>query len=309
MPRRPRPRPSGEIVADLRSRLDALERRVAGVALRDDIGMLVAMQRDLDDLGLTLAKDAGIDARAAKDRLLQYLIACVGQKVTSAELRAVAGISEFARRVRQLRVEDGYQIASGASPDPAVGLDLRPDDYVLVDARPDADASRRWSVANAVRRTAAGTRERILAFLQQNVGQVVTTEELAYVAADAREFARRVRELRTEEGWLIATRFTGRPDLRMGQYVLESAERRAEPHDRHVPDAVQRRCFERDGNVCRACGWSHVDWTRDDPRILELHHVVEHARGGPNTEDNLVVVCNRCHDDIHASRRPAPPAR
>ena len=93
-----------------------------------------------------------------------------------------------------------------------------------------------------------GSKWRLLAFLQENVGRVVTTEELAYVSRERSEFGRRVRELRTEDGWAVATRFTGRPDLHSGEYVLESIERVAEPHDRRIPHDVQKEVYTRDEN-------------------------------------------------------------
>jgi len=36
--------------------------------------------------------------------------------------------------------------------------------------------------------------------------------------------------------------------------------------------------------------------------ITDLHHVVEISEGGPNTEDNLMVVCPTCHAKIHRLR-------
>lgn len=146
----------------------------------------------------------------------------------------------------------------------------------------------------------------MLRYLRENVGQVLTSEELAYVAR-ASEFGRRIRELRTEEGYAIATRFTGRPDLGMGEYILEALDRIAQPHDRRVPFAVQRAIYDRAANACEICGWSRERWTRDDPRILELHHLEEHAAGGHNAPENLIVLCSRCHDDVHADRRDIPP--
>jgi hypothetical protein len=140
----------------------------------------------------------------------------------------------------------------------------------------------------------------------QNVGQLVATEELAYVAK-ASEYGRRVRELRTEEGYPIATKLTGRPDLKMGEYVLESGERIAEPHDRRIPFEVQKAVYERTESTCELCGWNRGRWTREDPRILELHHISEHAEGGANVPENLLVLCSRCHDDIHAGRTELPP--
>ncbi|MCK4626980.1 MAG: HNH endonuclease [Phycisphaerae bacterium] len=144
-------------------------------------------------------------------------------------------------------------------------------------------------------------------YLIENVRQVVTTEELAYIAQDRKQYARRIRELRTEQGYAIVTRFTGRPDLRMGEYVLENIERVAEPHDRKIPFEIQKKVYKRAGSTCELCGWTRDRWTREDPRILELHHVAEHATGGPNTPENLVVLCSRCHDDVHAGRRELPP--
>ncbi len=146
----------------------------------------------------------------------------------------------------------------------------------------------------------------MLTYLLANVGQVVTNEELAYVAK-ATEFGRRVRELRTEEGYAIATAFTGRPDLKMGEYVLESSERIAEAHDRKVPFGVQKQVYESANNTCQLCGWDREKWTREDPRILELHHLTAHAVGGPNVRENLAVLCGRCHDDVHAGRTDLPP--
>jgi hypothetical protein len=140
----------------------------------------------------------------------------------------------------------------------------------------------------------------------ENLAQVVTTEELAYVAR-SREFGRRVRELRTEEGYAIATKFTGRPDLRIGEYILETERRVAESHDRQIPFETQKTVYQRDNNVCRLCGWDRNKWTRKDPRILELHHIREHVEGGQNIPKNLVVLCSRCHDEVHAGHAILPP--
>jgi hypothetical protein len=167
-------------------------------------------------------------------------------------------------------------------------------------------AARRWHIANRIRKEEeGGSQGRIIKYLLQNVGEIVTTEELAYVAK-AKEFGRRIRELRTEQGYAIATMFTGRPDLKMGEYILENAQRIAEPHDRKIPFDVQKVVYERDNNRCKNCGWNHSQWRKDDPRILELHHLEEHAVGGPNVKENLVCICSRCHDDVHAGRIRLP---
>jgi len=95
----------------------------------------------------------------------------------------------------------------------------------------------------------------------------------------------------------------------MGEYVLEALDRVAEPHDRKIPFPVQKVVYERAGNVCQLCGWNRRRRTRAraDPRILELHHLEKHEAGGRTAPENLVVLCSRCHDELHAGRRDIPP--
>ena len=104
--------------------------------------------------------------------------------------------------------------------------------------------------------------------------------------------------MRTEEGWQITTHATGRPDLPIGVYVLESS-RQSPAHDQKISDPVRRAVLVRDKYVCTQCGWSQKQWNPADPRHLELHHVQPHISGGANTADNLITLCNICHDDKH----------
>jgi hypothetical protein len=67
-------------------------------------------------------------------------------------------------------------------------------------------------------------KERILRYLRSRVGQVVDKEALSGVSG-IYEWARRVRELRDEEGWPISSN-ENRPELKPGQYVLEEDRRR-----------------------------------------------------------------------------------
>lgn len=174
---------------------------------------------------------------------------------------------------------------------------LGPDDYVLLDAEQDKEAALRWNVANDIRKSRASMKDRILEYLRKNVGQAVTGEELRYVAKGS-EWARRVRELRTEAGWPISTKYSGRPDLGTGEYILEQ-DRQTPKHDRVIPDPLRGEVLRRDGYKCRKCGWNQKLWDRSDPRHLELHHVRRHADGGETTAENLITYCNVCHDDVH----------
>jgi len=292
------------LISEVEEKLVHYRATYRGLSWRDKVLLLVDISGGVKGLGINT--NPGAANVGARERIRLYLCENVGIVITAAELEVVSGISEYGRRVRELRVQDGYKILTGYSNDPEAGITLRPTEYLMFDTEPDESAARRWHMANRIRReTKGGSKGRLLKYLLENVGQILTTEELAYVAK-AREFGRRIRELRTEEGYAISTRFTGRPDLRMGEYVLESSERIAEPHDRNIPFEVQRTVYERANSTCELCGWSRERWTRDDPRILELHHITEHADGGPNVPENLVVLCSRCHDDIHAGRRELP---
>lgn len=52
--------------------------------------------------------------------------------------------------------------------------------------------------------------------------------------------------------------------------------------------------YERDGGQCVLCG-------RGDS--LQCHHHVYRSQGGSGTEDNLVMLCVRCHDLAHSSKK------
>jgi len=306
----PRPPTSSEAI---RSKLETLIRNfdaeLRSGDLRPKVLALIPVFHGLRDLGKSLIPDEC--ASAARDRILYYFQKYPRTVIDGDEVLVISGIQEYARRIRELRVQTGWAIASGITikdmredePD-AVPHDLsamKPSDYVLLNAEQDRDAAHRWNLANTIRKERGSVRDRILKFLRSNVGQAVTNEELRYVARDKTEWARRVRELRTEFGWPVATKTTGRPDLNVGMYVLQ-ADRQSPEHDRHIPDDVRGEVLRRDQYTCQQCQWSHRLWNPSDPRHLELHHKEHHARGGENVEENLKALCTVCHDKIHRKK-------
>lgn len=276
--------------------------------LRSKVLSLVPVFHELRRLGKTLIP--GEYASAARDRILYYFRKYPRTIINGDELLVVSGIQEYARRVRELRVQFGWSIASGVTikemqenelvPDEL--KDMKPSEYVLLGIEQDREAAHRWNMANTIRRQRGAGRDKILAFLRANVGRGVTNEELRYVAGDQTEWSRRVRELRTEFGWPIATKTTGLPDLDVGVYVLQ-ADRQSPEHDRHITDDVRSEVLRRDGYSCRECKWSHDEWNPSDPRHLELHHVKHHVKGGDNVEENLKTLCTVCHDKLHRKER------
>lgn len=278
--------------------------------LRLKVLSLVSAHTLLRDLGSSLIPKEY--ASSARDRILHYLQKYPSTVINGNELMVVAGIGEWARRVRELRVQFGWSIVNGVTAKemnkegefPLEHVDvlkMGPDDYVLINEKQDRDAAFRWNKANEIRRKKAGVRDKILEYLRLNVGQQITGEELRYVANNKSEWARRVRELRTEYGWPVVTKTSGIPDLPVGVYVL-AEDRQAPEHDRVIPDNVRRAVLQRDDYKCQKCGWHHDKWNTSDPRHLEAHHVKQHVLGGANREENLITVCNICHDKIHRNK-------
>lgn len=275
--------------------------------LRNKVLSLVPCYRYLRALGKSLISKT--DAGSARARILYYFRKYPFRIISGDELLVVSGIQEYARRVRELRVQFGWSIISGSTAKqmaaeeefPIDGVDtskMKTDDYILLSVEQDKEAAFRWNVANEIRRRNIAVRDKILEFLRCNVGKPITGEELRYVANNRTEWARRIRELRTELGWPIITRNTGQPNLPIGVYLLE-ADRQSPKHDRIIPDQVRRTVLRRDGYKCHKCGWTHDEWNPSDPRHLELHHNRPHVKGGPNIENNLVTLCTVCHDSIH----------
>lgn len=283
--------------------------------LRSKVVALVPAFHTLRDLGSSLIPRS--EAASARDRIIAYLQQYPQTVIDGDELMVVSGINEWARRVRELRVQFGWWIYSGvtfnqmaqdlddAASFMAMGIDpskIKPDQYVLMRTEQDRDAALRWNVLNDIRREKIAVKDKIIEYLRKNVGVQVTGEELSYLAGDAKEWARRIRELRTEDGWPIVTKNTGRSDLPVGVYVLEE-DRQAYEHDRKIPDLVRVAVLERDHFQCVKCGWNRNMLSKDDPRkMLELHHKKQHKDGGENTVDNLITLCNVCHDDVHRTK-------
>ena len=292
----------------IRSRIASLisdfEKELSSKNLRAKVLALIPVFYELRELGKSLVPKKY--AKGARKRILYYFQKYHGYVIKGDELLVISGIQEYARRVRELRVQFGWAIATGntikemeADEDiPDYLKAMKPDEYVLLKKEQDKEAAYRWNVANQIRKESGAIKNKLLKFLRANVGEPVTNEELRYVAGAKTEWARRIRELRTEQGWPISTKTTGRPDLEVGVYLLE-ADRQTPEHDRKIPDNVRRAVLRRDNYQCTKCKWSHDLWNAADPRHLELHHKKPHAKGGENKAENLITLCNVCHDQIH----------
>ncbi|MPX97957.1 HNH endonuclease [Salinivibrio sp. VYel6] len=76
---------------------------------------------------------------SARERILQLFLSRVGEKVTKEEISSVANINEWARRIRELRDEHGYEIKSHKD-QPSL---LKPGEYILASETPSPKAKER----------------------------------------------------------------------------------------------------------------------------------------------------------------------
>ena len=101
----------------LRSKLVELlqdfERRLESGDLRSQVKDLVQAYELLRDMGGSLMD--GSDTKSGRDRILAYFKKYVGEVLTGGELMVVAGINEYPRRIRELRLEYGWPILSGVT--------------------------------------------------------------------------------------------------------------------------------------------------------------------------------------------------
>ena len=297
-----------KILNELINILNNFEKELNKSDFRNKVLSLVPAHENLIKLGTSLIPKEY--ASSARDRIILYFQKYPLTVINSKEIMIIAGISEWARRVRELRVQFGWSIISGITAkemnsendfnniDLMVGS-MHPDDYILINENQDRDAAHRWNLGNNIRKKDGSVRDKILEYMRLNIGKILSGEELRYVSNDKTEWARRVRELRTEFGWPVVSKNSGRPDLPIGTYILEE-DRQSPPHDRKIPDGTRSEVLMRDKYKCQQCGWTQKLWNKSDPRHLELHHKKSHADKGENTKYNLITLCTVCHDELHS---------
>ncbi len=140
-----------------------------------------------------------------------------------------------------------------------------------------------------------GARAKIRAFLEANVGKVVTTHEISEVAG-IRDYQRRIRELRNEEGMQIQS-YKDRIDLKPNEYVLASLKR-LPAIERGIPNQLRMEILERNGFTCQLCGRTGGDADPADPARkvrLVIDHETPIEQGGTNDKSNLRVLCTACN--------------
>ncbi len=141
-------------------------------------------------------------------------------------------------------------------------------------------------------------RQRIKDFFEANVGVIVTAQQLQEAAAPVSEWARRVRELRDEDGWPIITNHDSSL-LKPGQYMLERlvTEDAGSLGKRSISQRTRAEVLDRDGSTCQMCGKSPGETDDETGRKVRLHmgHIVDKSLGGSDEASNLRTLCSTCN--------------
>jgi hypothetical protein len=142
-----------------------------------------------------------------------------------------------------------------------------------------------------------GARGKLRAHFLDNIGRIMDSDELRAVADNQSEWARRVRELRTEEGYLILTH-NDRSELKPGQYLLETSKPQP-AFERSISKETRAYVLDRNGFTCQMCGAVAGEPHPYDPtRKTRLHlgHVIDKSIGGTDDPSNLRAICSVCNE-------------
>ena len=141
------------------------------------------------------------------------------------------------------------------------------------------------------------TKARLRAYFLANLGKVMDSDELRIVADNQSEWARRIRELRNEEGYQILTH-NDRSELKPGQYLLESPKP-LPAFARQISKETRAFVLDRNGFTCQMCGAvAGEDHPYDATRKTRLHlgHIIDKSMGGTDDPVNLRAICSVCNE-------------
>lgn len=143
---------------------------------------------------------------------------------------------------------------------------------------------------------AKGSRAKLREYFIANIGKIVTSDQLREVAGTS-EWARRVRELRNEEGMNIVTH-NDRSDLKVGQYLLVNLKP-LPAFERGVSKETRAFVLDRNGFTFQMCGAAAGDINPyDQGRKTRLHlsYIIDKSMGGTDEPANLRAICSVCNE-------------
>lgn len=152
-----------------------------------------------------------------------------------------------------------------------------------------------------------GSKQLILEFFLQNIGKVLESRQIQAASGGASEWARRVRELRNEDGYQILTH-KDRVDLKPNEYRMETAKR-VPAFARNISKETRAWVLERNGYTCQMCGVAAGDpdpFNSDRTVRLTMGHILDKSKGGDDSPQNLRAICSNCNEGLQNTALPKP---
>lgn len=145
----------------------------------------------------------------------------------------------------------------------------------------------------------SGSKAKLREFFLSNIGRVLDSDELRAASGNKAEFARRIRELRDEEGYRILTH-NDRSTLKPGQYLLETPV--PDPSfERNISKETRAYVLDRNGFTCQMCGAvagePHPYGCGRKTR-LHIGHIIDKSKGGSDDYSNLRALCSVCNEGL-----------
>ena len=151
-------------------------------------------------------------------------------------------------------------------------------------------------------------RTQLREYFLKHVGKKLNWKDLQQVAGGISEWARRVRELRNEEGMNIITD-KDRSDLKPGEYMLVDTKI-LPAFARTISKETRAFILVRNGNTCQMCGAAAGDPDPYNPGRtirLQIGHIVDKSMGGTDEISNLRALCSNCNEGA-SNITPSPPS-
>jgi hypothetical protein len=152
-----------------------------------------------------------------------------------------------------------------------------------------------------------GSKQLILEFFLQNIGKVLESRDIQQASGGAVEWARRVRELRNEDGYQILSH-KDRANLKPNQYLMET-DKRVPAFARGISKETRAWVLERNGYTCQMCGVAAGDpdpFGSNRTVRLTMGHIKDKSIGGNDTAQNLRAVCTNCNEGLQNTALPKP---
>ncbi len=93
-------------------------------------------------------------------------------------------------------------------------------------------------------------------------------------------------------GW--AERLNENRKVTMKEYMIEELKLKELDINRQISEEEKIQAYNSANKCCEKCGKSFKDF-----KEAEYHHIELYSDGGSTTVDNIMVLCKKCHDEIH----------